>query len=63
MKITLKAARTNIGLSQEKAADLLGISADTLRKYEKGLTYPDVPIIKKMERIYGIEYKDIIFLP
>lgn len=63
MKLTLKAARINKGLSQEKAAKLIGVSVDTLGNYEKSLTYPDVPILKKIEEVYNIEYSNIIFLP
>jgi len=63
MKLTLKALRTNKGLSQEEASKLIGVSVDTLGNYERGITYPDVPIIKRMEEVYGVEYKDIIFLP
>lgn len=63
MKFTLKALRINKRLSQDEAARLIGVSTDTLSNYERGITYPDVPIIKNIEKVYGIEYKDIIFLP
>ncbi len=63
MKVTLKAARTNKGLSQEEASKLIGVSIDTLGNYERGLTFPDVPVLKKIEEVYNVEYKDIIFLP
>ena len=63
MKVTFKAARTKQGLSQEEAAKLIGISIDTLGNYERGLTFPDVPVLKKIEEVYEVEYKDIIFLP
>lgn len=63
MKLTLKAARTNKGLSREEASKLIGIGVDTLGNYERGITYPDIPILKKIEKVYNIEYKDIIFLP
>lgn len=63
MTITLKAARANKGLSQKEAAKLIGISESTLLNYEKGKRFPDVPVIKKIEDIYGIEYRDINFLP
>lgn len=63
MKVTLRAARTNKGLKQDEAANLIGISTDTLANYEKGNTYPDIPVLKKIEEVYGVEYQDIIFLP
>lgn len=62
MKITLKAARVNVGMSQKEAAKRLGISKDTLYNYECGRTFPDVPIINKMQNLYNIGYNDIIFL-
>lgn len=62
MPITLKAARMNKGYDQGKAAELIGISADTLSNYERGKTFPDVPILKRIEEVYGIKYDDINFL-
>jgi putative transcriptional regulator len=61
MLITLRAARVNAGLTQRDAAKSLGISVNTLASYERGKTFPEVPTIKEMETLYGIEYKDIIF--
>ncbi|WP_208067209.1 helix-turn-helix transcriptional regulator [Eubacterium callanderi] len=61
MSMTLKAARVNKGLTQEEAAKLLEISVDTLRNYEKQKSFPDVPILKKIEEVYGVSYDDLIF--
>lgn len=61
-KITLKAARVNKGFSQIDAANALGVSVVTLRSWEKGITFPNVEQIKKLEDVYSVEYKDIIFL-
>lgn len=61
MAITLKAARVNVGLTQIDAAKALGISPDTVRKYEQGETFPDVPMIRKIEALYRINYNDIDF--
>lgn len=63
MAITLKSARVNKGLTQVQAAELIGITPDTLSNYERGKSYPDVPIIQKMERVYGVSYSELIFLP
>ena len=63
MGITLKAARVNKNIKQKDAAKLLGISLSTLQKYEAGKAFPYVPVIKKIEELYDVEYKDIIFIP
>lgn len=62
MKCTMKAIRVNKGLTQEQAAKGIGISVETLANYEKGITYPDIPILKKIENFYNVSYNDIIFL-
>lgn len=62
MSITLKAARINKGLKQAEAAKKLGISVDTLGKYERGVSFPNVPTIKRIEELYGVPYNDLIFL-
>lgn len=61
MSITLKAARVNKQLTQQEAAKMLGISVDTLRQYEAGNTFPDVPMIQKIEKLYRVSYNDINF--
>ncbi len=63
MAITLKAARVNAGFNQKEAAIMLKISEYTLSNYERGISYPDVPVIKRIEEVYGVKYSDIIFLP
>lgn len=62
MAITLKAARVNRKLSQEEAAGQLGVSKYTLSRYERGLSYPNVETVKKIEELYGFSYDEIIFL-
>lgn len=61
VKLSLKAARVNAGLTQENAAEKLNVAVVTIRNWEKGKSYPDVPQIKNIENVYGVEYKDIIF--
>lgn len=61
MKLTLKAIRVNKNMTQEEAAKEIGISVDTLGNYERGTTFPDVPVIKKIEEVYGTNYNDINF--
>lgn len=61
MVITLKSARVNAGLTQAEAAKLLGVGVDTLANYERGKTFPDVQVIKRIEDIYKIPYCNIFF--
>lgn len=61
MSITLRAARVNKGLTQKEAAKMLGIGEKTIAMYESGKTFPDVQMIKKIEKLYGVNYNDINF--
>ena len=63
MGITLKAARVNKSLTQVEAANVLGITPDTLRSWERAESFPNVLQIQKIEKLYGLTYSEIIFLP
>lgn len=39
MKITLKAARTNKGLTQTQAGKAIGVSKDTISKWERAVSH------------------------
>lgn len=62
MKITLKAARVNRGLTLAEAAKRLGVSVVTLMNYEDCNTFPSVPVIYRIEDVYNINFADIDFL-
>lgn len=62
IKVTLKTARELKKLSQEEAAELIGVSVDTLSNYERGKTFPDVKILKRIEEVYEVSYNQLIFL-
>ncbi|WP_282923977.1 helix-turn-helix transcriptional regulator [Mediterraneibacter massiliensis] len=63
MRVSLKQARELRGLKQAEAAEKIGISTDTLGNYERGKSYPDIPVLRKIEEVYGIPYDRLIFLP
>ena len=63
MRTTLKNAREMAHLTQTEAAKALEINEDTLRNYEKGRSFPDIPMLRKIENLYGVTYNQIIFLP
>lgn len=62
-KVSLKTARELKGLKQTEAAKLIGVSTDTLGNYERGKSYPDIPVLRKIEEVYGVPYDRLIFLP
>ncbi len=63
MAITLKALRINAGLDQKTAAQVIGVTPETLGSWERGKSFPTVPHITKIENLYGVNYADINFLP
>lgn len=63
VKITLKAARVNAGLTQKKAAERLGVSNKTLCGWENGVTTPNVQYVNALCEIYGVSYDNLNFLP
>lgn len=63
MRVSLKQARELKGLKQSEAAEKIGVSTDTLGNYERGKSYPDIPVLRKIEEVYGIPYDRLIFLP
>lgn len=63
LRITLKAARMNMSLTQKEAAKRLGVTVNTLRNWENGKSYPDAMRIRRIEETYDVHYDDLIFLP
>ena len=61
MKITLRAARVNSGLTLVASSKRLFINKDTLSKYEKDSS--DIPrsLFVKIENLYGVNTNDIFF--
>lgn len=63
LKISLRAARINAGLSQKAAADSLGVSNKTLGNWENGITFPPANKIPAICDLYGVSYNNLNFLP
>lgn len=62
IKLTLKAARVNAGLTQKQLANLMGISESTMIKWEKS-NGKDVKLadFRKLCKILGMNPNDIFF--
>ena len=63
MKITLKAARVNKGLTQQEVAKAMKKSKNTIVNYESGKSVPDIETGKALANLYGCSVDDLIFLP
>ena len=60
-KITLAAARVNAKLTQQMAAEALGISRATMMKYEKGDWAPDIHMAQAMSALYKMPLDCLLF--
>ena len=54
MQITLKAARMNNGLTQQEAADKIGVTVDTIGNWERAKSFLNDLQIRRIEEVYGI---------
>lgn len=56
----LSALRRASGLSQEKAAEAVGVTRQALAKWESGETTPDVFHSDKLAELYGVSLDDLL---
>lgn len=59
LRISLAAARVNADMQQEEAAKKIGVTAKTLRNYEKGTTAIPATTLRKASIIYSIPEENI----
>lgn len=59
MKITLRAARVNAGLTQVEAAARAGIARCTVNRWETGKYKIPMEAIRKLCTVYGVDVRDI----
>ena len=62
IKITLSAARVNAGLTIDQTCKHLGVSKNTLIKWEKGLSSPTWDKVMLIGKTYNFPIDHIIFL-
>ena len=46
----------------QEAAKLIGVSKDTIGAWDRGKSMPNAKYIPAIEKVYGVSYKDLIFL-
>lgn len=62
IQISLAAARVNANMTQQQAADAVGVDRTTIVNYEKGRTIPDALTLCKLSSIYKIPIGNIFLL-
>ena len=55
----LRRLRQAKNLTQEQAAESLGVSAQSVSRWECGNTYPDVMLLPEIARLYGVTVDDL----
>ena len=63
VKMTLKAARVNAGLTQKDVAKEVGVSNKTVCSWETGATSPNAIQVEALCGLYGVSYDNLNFLP
>lgn len=61
IKITLKAARVNLGWTLKDAAIHFGIHYETLARYESDSTNVPLTFYNQIESVYGLPTENIYF--
>lgn len=56
----LKNYRKESGLTQEKLADYLGIAFQTISKWERGETYPDITMLPEIASFFKVSVDDLL---
>lgn len=56
----LKKARENTGLSQQEVADSLGITRQSISKWERGVSYPDINNLILLKDLYNTSFDDLL---
>lgn len=56
----LRFLRTQKGLSQQKLADILHVSQQSIYKYENGLSEPDIQTLKSLSEIFNTSIDYIV---
>ena len=56
----IRELRKKNDLTQEKLADLLGVTYQSVSRWEKGTTYPDLELLPAISEILGISVDELL---
>lgn len=58
---TLRQLRLERGMTQEEAAEQIGLTRQAVSSYESGRTQPGLDILERLAQVYEVELTDIIY--
>lgn len=61
-QLSLEALRINAGMTQQDVADKLGVSRQTVMKWESGIAKPKELVIYALAKLYDVDI-DVIKVP
>lgn len=61
IRISIKSARINKGLTQAEAGRLIGVTPTTLGNWECGKSHPSIEKARKVSEVYGMSLNTLIF--
>lgn len=62
LKNTMKIHRARLDLSQEKLAELVGVTRKTINTIEKGHFVPSTVLALKIARVFGVPVEEVFYL-
>ena len=62
LKITLAAARKNVGMTQQQLADALGVCGSTIAHWESGRSLPNITYVTPLEEVLGMPIENVRFV-
>lgn len=61
MKVTIKAARVNAGFTLKDAAAKIGVTKETLSRWERGLSSPTLEKVERLAAAYQCTPEDFLY--
>ena len=58
--LSIKEARTELGMTQEQLAKEIGVTQGAVAQWEKGLTHPSFEILPKLAKTLKITLEELI---
>lgn len=62
MKISIKGARVEKGMTQQQSGDAMGVTKETISNWERGITAPTAPQLIRLCEIYEVDLSDIFLV-